>query len=134
MNNKVADIINQLSEEIYANNTHKGFHGPFQEHEFGTWLMLVVSELGEAIEADRKGRWAKKDIGLGKVHPICETTEIGYSEQFEKHLKDTVEDELADAIIRLLDISANYGINIGTHIQRKLEYNTTRSNMHGKQY
>jgi NTP pyrophosphatase (non-canonical NTP hydrolase) len=53
---------------------------------------------------------------------------------FCENVKDSVEDELADAIIRLLDLSAYMGIDIDAHIQAKLAYNATRGTRHGKAY
>ena len=51
-----------------------------------------------------------------------------------KRYTDSVEFELADAIIRLLDICDFYGIDIEKHIEAKLAYNRTRGYKHGKKY
>lgn len=53
---------------------------------------------------------------------------------FREHVKDTVEDEIADAIIRLLDLSGYMGIDIDAHVGAKLAYNATRGTRHGKAY
>ena len=45
---------------------------------------------------------------------------------FEENVKDTFEDELADSIIRLLDLSAMLDIDIEFHITQKMRYNKTR--------
>ena len=45
--------LNELSKKIHQDNVERGFYD--EQREVGTNLMLVVSELGEAIEADRKG-------------------------------------------------------------------------------
>ena len=42
--------------------------------------------------------------------------------------------EIADAVIRLLDLSAGLGIDIDAHVCYKLEYNATRPYKHGKKY
>ena len=64
--------------------------------------MLAFGELHEAIEADRNGRWAKLD------HDAMDTLQriegAPYAQEFLRIVKDTVEDELADAVIRLLDL------------------------------
>jgi NTP pyrophosphatase (non-canonical NTP hydrolase) len=49
-------------------------------------------------------------------------------------VKDTFEDEIADTVIRLLDLSEGLGIDIEKHIRLKLEYNKTRPHKHGKKY
>jgi hypothetical protein len=45
-----------------------------------------------------------------------------------------MEDEVADAIIRLLDFCGARGIDIDWHIKNKLRYNATREHKHGKKY
>jgi hypothetical protein len=53
---------------------------------------------------------------------------------FKSTLKDKFEDEISDAIIRLLDMSAGLGIDLETHINAKVAYNATRQRLHGKGY
>lgn len=89
--------------------------------------MLIVSELGEAMEAHRKGH---KAAHLDYESDITRE----YKEAFEEHIKDSFEDEIADAIIRLLDMCGGLGIDIGWHIKEKLRYNKTREMFHGKRY
>ena len=113
-------MLNELAEEIYQNNKEKGFWD--KERNVGEMLMLVTSELGEAMEAHRKGRFAN-----------LEAYEE-FSEDFEDAIKDTFEDEIADSVIRLLDMCGGIGIDIDTHIKLKLEYNKTRERLHGKSY
>lgn len=44
------------------------------------------------------------------------------------------EAELADIVIRIFDYCGAYGIDLGTAIQRKHEYNITRPHKHGKAF
>ena len=53
---------------------------------------------------------------------------------FRSTIKDTFEDEIADAVIRLLDLSAGLNIDIEKHIEAKLKYNVSRPKLHGKAY
>ncbi|MCX6222458.1 MAG: hypothetical protein NTZ69_15915 [Bacteroidia bacterium] len=121
---KIAGL-NQAAIDINQGNIEKGFYQ--NKIEIGTQLMLVVSELSEALEADRKGKHADKNAYNNDIehHP---------NKAFEIFIKDTVEDEIADAIIRLLDLSAHKGIDIEWHIENKLAYNKTRAHKHGKSY
>lgn len=50
------------------------------------------------------------------------------------NIKDTFEDEIADAVIRLFDLAKGLGIDLEWHIQQKMEFNKTRERMHGKKY
>jgi NTP pyrophosphatase (non-canonical NTP hydrolase) len=117
--------LNQLRDEIHENAKNKGFWD--QPRETGTLLMLCVSELAEAMEADRKNRYSGK---------IVEEFEIGedFCYEFESCIKDTFEDELADNIIRILDLCGAHGIDIEKNIELKMKYNQTREKMHGKKY
>ena len=54
--------------------------------------------------------------------------------RFETEIKDTFEDEIADTVIRLLDLSEGLGIDLETHIRLKLQYNKTRPYKHNKAY
>jgi len=54
--------------------------------------------------------------------------------EFTANVKDTFEDELADTIIRVLDICAFRGIDIEKHVLAKLRYNEQRPYKHGKKY
>jgi len=80
-----------------------------RERNVGEMLMLVVSELGEAIEAHRIG-----NFGVGR--------------------KDTFEDEIADAVIRLFDLCGGLGINLEKQMEWKLAFNKKRGMRHGKAY
>jgi len=135
--------INHLSNDIYKANKEKGFWPEDNKRNIGEMLMLVVSELGEAIEAHRKGRMCRVDIadcenieytdeyGEHDVQNIIYTFDIDF---FKENVKDTFEDEIADAFIRLFDMCGGLNIDIYKHIMFKLQYNKTREKLHGKQY
>ena len=101
--------------------------------------MLVTSELAEALEADRKGRKANY-IGYQDTYESIATENadpsgnLAHECAFKAHIKDSFEDEIADAIIRLLDLCGGLGINIGRHIYLKVAFNATRPAKHGKAY
>lgn len=135
--------LNQSAQKIFQNNKAKGFWD--NEKNIGELLMLVTSELGEAMEAHRKGRFAevkKFDEALIKSKITNEdprysgniSSEIAYANHFKTWIKDTFEDEIADAVIRLLDLSAGLGIDLEKHINMKVRYNESRPKLHGKLY
>jgi len=53
---------------------------------------------------------------------------------FKKYVKDTVQDEIADAFIRILDMCEYYGIDLQKHVELKMEYNKSRPRLHDKKY
>ena len=97
--------LNALKERAYKTAVAHGFHE--EEKSDAYWLGLVMSEMGEAINADRKGLRAN-------VVRFVEDMELGnpFKESFEAHIKDSVEDELADVVIRLLDFSGMKGYKL----------------------
>jgi len=123
------DSCQQQHEDVLA----KGF----DNFNIPTLLMLIVSELSEALEADRKKRHA--DIGRYDNHEM-DSSLFGrsrdecFKEAFELYIKDTFEDEIADAFLRLMDLCGAYGIDIERHIQLKAKYNKLRPPKHGKEY
>jgi hypothetical protein len=102
MNKKLytREMLMKLSKECHQRAIDKWFWHVL--HSVMHYLMLVISELCEAIEADRKGKWAKLD------HDTIDTLQriegAPYAQMFLREVKDTVEDEIADAVIRLLDM------------------------------
>lgn len=77
----------------------------------GELLMLVVTEISEAME----------DYRMRRMETVI--SEDGKPEGFPS--------EIADAVIRLLDLSEAYGIDLEAEIARKMAYNQTRPYRHG---
>ena len=75
----------------------------------GEVLMLVVTELAEAMEAYREGNPESEKIR-------------GFSR---------MEEELADVMIRLLDLAENEGFNLEAAVLAKMVYNEDRPYRHG---
>ena len=94
--------INELVRETHKAVKEKGFWE--EEKSIPAKLMLIVTELAEACEADRNG-----DIE-------------GFNE------------EIADTFIRLADLCGYLKIDIGKEIMKKAEKNKERPYKHGKRY
>lgn len=126
--------LNGLAQTIFNANREKGFWD--KERNIGELLMLVTSELGEAMEAHRKDRFADRPRFNGSKVAYSEVAakDFAHKKAFESHIKDTFEDEIADAMIRLFDMCGGLGIDIEYHIEQKLAYNKTRERLHGKSY
>jgi NTP pyrophosphatase (non-canonical NTP hydrolase) len=76
-------------------------------------VMLVVTELAEAVEEARVDQW-------------IEHRREGDTEKPEGFVT-----ELADAVIRIFHIAGLLGLDLETAIQNKMAYNETRSHRHG---
>ena len=92
--------LEQWAQTCHAIAREKGFWD--KERNIGEALMLIVTELAEAMEAYRK-----KD-----------------DENFKE--------ELADTFIRLFDLCGGMKIDIEAEIIKKAEKNKARPHMHGK--
>ena len=122
-----------IIQEIHDLNTAKGWReegadgaktGPW----FAAYIGLAGSELGEALDAYRDNVWSE----------TCDATEPGIghnracSGKAHKHPKPVgVGPELADALIRVLDMVDIWDIDIIAELTRVLEYGWTRPHQHG---
>lgn len=114
----------ELIPRCHAGSRAKGFWDVTPNK--GQQLMLVVSELAEAMEADRKGRNARPDsfhsimnynpkvLGAGGLEEY-------FASAFVSHMKDSVGDELADAYIRLCDYVGGFHAAEAEDIARKYQ-------------
>lgn len=77
--------------------------GQDKDRNNGEMMMLMVSEIAEAMEGDRK-------------------------KKMDNHLPHrlNVEVELADAVIRIFDFAGARGLNLGAAIFEKIQYNMSR--------
>ena len=91
--------INEMKERAYDIACKHGWYEQKRSniHE----LMLVVSELGDAVNADRNGKYANRE----RFENVLKEFHVPFSYAFNQCIKDTVEDELADAAIRILSMA-----------------------------
>lgn len=129
--------IKEISKQVYKNACEKGFWEG--EYNIAEKLMLIVSELSEAMEADRKNLHTPLFV-YGYDDKVQDTCLVGEFQEtspkpiFEEIIKNTFEDELADAAIRIFDLAEKLEIDLEWHIQQKHNYNTKRPYKHGKKY
>lgn len=98
-----AKQINKLVKKAYDYAIKHGWHE--EEKSNAHWLMMVCTEVAEAIQADRKGNYMdeldKEGLKTVLVNDNCGSL-------FNKYYSDTiegkVESELADICIRVFDL------------------------------
>lgn len=99
--------LNTLASECHSLNQH-WWHDPAtglkKERNKGEQLMLIVSEVAEAMEGERK-------------------------DLMDTHLphRKMAEVELADVLIRLFDYAGAYGYDLDGAVAEKLVYNANRA-------
>ena len=127
-------MINELAKQVHQNAKDHGFFN--EPKNIGEMLCLIHSEVSEALEADRKGNYYR-----GSVYAVV--GENGFpvldDERFKMifnscGIKSSFQDELADIIIRVMDLAAFKNIDLEAHIKAKMRYNSLREYKHGKKY
>ena len=103
--------LNKWMKSIFENATAHGWHDkPISpEHYCG----LIMTEMAEAVEADRNGRRAKTEM-MADVMKTQAEGEIGLTQQwyetwfqtyYKEYIKGSIEEEFADVVIRVLDMA-----------------------------
>ena len=101
---------NKIAKQVYKNAVNHGFwKGEIND---GERMALIHAEISEALEALREGNPSSNEI--------IEFTNL--------------EEELADAIIRIMDYAFGKDLDIAGAILAKVEYNKSREYMHGKSF
>ena len=100
------EVLNEIAERIHEANKKWWLDletGEQLKRNVGEMLMLMTSELAEALEGHRKNL-------------------------MDDHLPERkmFEVELADCLIRILDTAAGMGLDIGGAFVEKMRYNSTR--------
>ena len=107
--------IKELATQVHNTALKKGFWD--RACNFGEKIALVHSELSEALEAFRCSKPGVPLIPSNKTPAF-----------------NAVEEELADAVIRILDLCEYSGFDIEGAILAKMAFNEGRPHLHGKQF
>ena len=112
----VQDLL-KYQDDIHSMNVLKGYW--LDGVNRGEKAMLIVTELSEAVEAHRiNNRTRKYDIECLDCFSYSADPN-GWSYAFVEHVKDSVEDEMADVVIRILDYCKGLGLMIYEREYRK---------------
>ena len=107
--------LNELRDKAYMIACDHGFHDKELSNEH--WLCLVISELMEAVEADRKG----KKPNIEQFNCGISYSKNDFKQVYDYCIKGSVAEELADAAIRLLDLAGLRGVDIHVFTEEEIE-------------
>lgn len=106
--NTFSIVFDLVSQKVYAIAKDKGFYD--NPSDLPRSLALIHSEASEALEALRHGN-----------PPSVKVPGVSLFEE-----------EIADVVIRAMDLAALEKMTLGDTILKKIEYNRTRKHRHGK--
>ena len=132
--------IRDLVEDCRANAYAKGFNVEGVDINIPEKLVLIHSEVSEALEDYRRSDQLREETG-------CELYELCYfngddvtsdSSYVDDETGETVlnkpcgfPSELADIVIRVFELAGSTDVDLTEAIARKMEYNATRPYKHG---
>lgn len=130
--------IQQWQDKVHEAAKERGWWAPLEDDPanmtsdiLASKLMLIVSELSEALEEIRNG---KPDLYF--ANPLVTSEMISDVEEAVRyaakgHKPEGVVIELADAVIRIMDLCGFMGWSLSHALWIKSEYNKTREFRHG---
>lgn len=120
--------LNQLGETALATARSKGFMTKPDE-DLARQLLMMVSEISEACEADRKDAFTLE--GLSVDTAVNNLNDEEFYKFYEYHIKGKFEEEMADLLIRNIQYSAYRKLDLDAHVAAKMRYNSLRPHKHG---
>ncbi len=133
------NIVNSSTDDIIPAEEVCKMLNKALERDSGTLMMLMVSEIAEAMEEDRKDKPAIYAIVESERPSADEYSELTIKEEVTKisaikefNLKpEGAAVELADCMIRIMDYFKHKGWDLADTIELKHNYNKNRSYRHG---
>ena len=102
---------NELRDRAYKSACEHGFYDKKYSDEH--WKMQIICEVAEMVEAHRDGDFA--DVEAFKKSDTV--NDCDFNDKFNRFIKDTMEDEMADVAILLLSYSGLKGYEVDWYIQ-----------------
>ena len=92
----------KLQQRIWDVATAHGWHE--QPISTAQYCGLIMTEMAEAIEADRNGRRADMESFNERMSNLDGSDEC-FKEMYKRYVKGSIEEEFADVVIRVLDMA-----------------------------
>lgn len=92
----------KLQQRIWDVATAHGWHE--QPIPTAQYFGLIMTEMAEAVEADRNGRRADMESFYERMSNLDGSDEC-FKEMYKRYIKGSIEEEFADVVIRVLDMA-----------------------------
>lgn len=119
-------VFRRMEEEVYRLNNSKGWFE--DDRTVGDMVALLHAEVSEILEAYR--HWELKDATLPDARAKAAELRGAFAGVLPK--PEGVGSEMADCLIRLLDMAKRWDIDLVAEYDRKMRFNWTRPYRHGR--
>lgn len=109
-------VFERMQEEVFRLNNSKGWFD--EDRSVGDMVALLHSEVSEILEAYRTSKFED-----ATEHPVIDMGVLPKPEG--------VGSEMADCLIRLLDMAKRWDVDLAAEFTRKMAFNWTRQYRHG---
>lgn len=121
----------ELRDRAYQNAVKHGF---YENRTMIEDCMLIITELGEAVNAHRKGCHARRSDFEKRIDCSSPVSNEYWMSCYEVYIKDKVEDEIADTFIRMLSFLGHANVEVDTDFLGNEPVNLAKEFMTGKSF
>lgn len=121
----------ELRDRAYQNAVKHGF---YENRTMIEDCMLIITELSEAVQADRDNKFANRMVFEKNFDTPQKNPEAHFRFCYDVLMKDSVEDELADAFIRMLSFLGHAKVEVDTDFLGNEPVNLASEFMTGKSF
>ena len=122
---------NELRDRAYQNAVKHGF---YENTTMIESCMLIITELSEAVQADRDNKFANRMLFEKNFDTPQKNPEAHFRFCYDVLMKDSVEDELADTLIRMLSFLGHANAEVDTDFLGNEPINVASEFMIGKTF
>ena len=116
--------LNQLAKQAHATATKRGFFPADSIHRNIIEGMKELGELSDAVISDRNA--LERDLNTFEELVKMGENELAY-QVYKNTIKDTIGQELAGALITILSIGKELGLDVDRYVRLEMMFNELRA-------
>ena len=123
----IKDVIDEICSSSIVDTMKKSLDGLYDRQEFrGCVESIIMRARHTAVDEPRRVALVHSEIS-----EVLEAIRVGNPPSAKIPEFSSVEEELADAVIRICEWAYTYNYRLGEAIAAKMKYNETRPKQHG---